>query len=84
MVSTAQSLLTETTVERDERASRSRGGLQDGAIVGADQVLVSHSVDVVALASQMLCEVPGKVLVELEPHEPVRGRIISSRARSAA
>jgi len=84
MTPTAERPLAETTIERDEHASRIRGGHEDGAVVGADQVLVPHGVDVVTLASQMLREVPGKVLVELEPHEPVRGRIISSRARSAA
>jgi hypothetical protein len=54
----------EAAVERHQDTSGSRGGLEDGAVVGADQVLVPHGVDVVVQADQMLREVPGQVLVD--------------------
>jgi hypothetical protein len=71
-------------VQCQQHAALAPDEIEHHVVGRADQTLVAESVGVMARRPKVVQQFDREVLVELEPHAGRRGRMLSSRASSAA
>lgn len=76
--------VSDALVQRQQYAVLAPDESQHHVVRRSDQPFVAEPVGIVARRAQIVQQLDGKVLVELEPHAGLSGRRLSSRASSAA